>query len=322
MANQTHRVLELIRRFNNNEKVCISQLKNETMWLNSDGESKSDKTIRRDLDIIKKVFPDTFHLIRGEIGCYKAITNGLFNNITSGENMSLLVQTFNIADRSNLFSDLNIDTADKSILEKKIKETKNTYLFKSKPFENSSGDVTLFKKLEQAIYHRKEIVIDYKAVSTTEERKVKPYKIIFMNENFYLACEVEHPDYQFSLFRISKIEAIEFTQRSFHQNREIASFIKDMQTPMAKYTPNYKDHLIEVLVEVDASRARHFKAKKYLPSQKMIEEKEDGALVLSFTVTQELEMMDIIKRWIPHLRVVTPVSLKDKINKNLIEYLK
>ena len=317
MANQTYRVLELIKRFNNNEQVCISDLQYEDLW-----EGKSEKTIRRDLDIIKKVFPDTFHLVRGEQGCYKAITNELFSNITSAENMSLLVQTFNIADRSNLFSDLNIDTADKSILEKKIKESKNTYLFKSKPFENSSGDVTLFKKLEQAIYHRKEIVIDYKAISKVEQRKVKPYKIVFMNENFYLACEVEHPDYQFSLFRISKIEDLESTGKSFHQNREIASFIKDMQTPMAKYTPNYREHLIEVLVEVDVSRARHFKAKKYLPSQKIVEEKEDGTLILSFTVTQELEMMDIVKRWIPHMRVITPASLKERINKDLIEYLK
>ena len=53
MANQTHRVLELIRRFNNNEKVCIPQLKNETMWY-----GKSDMAICRDLDIIKKVLKE------------------------------------------------------------------------------------------------------------------------------------------------------------------------------------------------------------------------------------------------------------------------
>ena len=170
MANQTYRVLELIRRFNNNEKVCIHRLQQETMWL-----EKTEKTIRRDLDIIKKVFPDTFHLIRGEQGCYKAITNELFNNITSAENMSLLVQTFNIADRSNLFSDLNIDTADKSILEKKIKESKNTYLFKNKPYENRSGDIALFKKLEQAIYHRKEITIEYKPDTIVMQFTLKPY---------------------------------------------------------------------------------------------------------------------------------------------------
>ena len=58
MANQTYRVLELIKRFNNNEQVCIESLQYEDMW-----EGKSEKTIQRDLDIIKKVFPDTFHLV-------------------------------------------------------------------------------------------------------------------------------------------------------------------------------------------------------------------------------------------------------------------
>ncbi len=317
MSNQTYRVLELLDRFNDNQTVCIDQLQEEAMW-----EGKSEKTIRRDLDIIKEMFPDTFHRISGEKGCYKAITSELFSNITGADNMSLLIQTFNIAQRSNLFDTLNISKADKSIIDRKIKETKNTYLFKSKPFENSSADATLFKKLEQAIYYRKEIVIDYKAVSRVEQRKIKPYKIVFMNENFYLACEVEHLNYQFSLFRISKIEAVESTGKSFHQNREIDSFIKGMQTPMAKYRPTYREHLIEVLVEVNASKAHHFKAKKYLPSQKTIEEKEDGTLVLSFTVTQELEMMDIIKRWIPHMRVISPQSLKKSIDEDLVAYLK
>ena len=145
MSNQTHRVLELIRRFNNNEKVCIDRLKQELMW-----EGKSDKTIRRDLDIIKKVFPDTFHLIRGEQGCYKAVTRSLFENITSAEQLSLLVQTLNIADRSNLFDDLNIDTSDRTILEKQIKETKNIYLFKSKPYE--VYNITKSKGQGQAYY--------------------------------------------------------------------------------------------------------------------------------------------------------------------------
>lgn len=316
MSNQTYRVLELIRRFNNNEKVCIERLQQEPLW-----EDKSEKTIRRDLDIIKAVFPDTFHRIGGEQGCYKAITNGLFDNITSAENMSLLVQTFNIADRSNLFSDLSIDESDKKILEKKIKESKNVYLFKSKPFENNSGDAMLFKQLEQAIYHRKEISIGYNTDSSVIKQKVKPYKIIFMNENFYLACEIEHSDYQFSLFRISKIESIKFTSRNFHQNRDIASFIKNMQTPWAKYTPNYRKHLIEIVVAVDAEKARYFKAKKFLSSQNILETRENGNLLISYTVTQEHEVLDLIKRWIPYVKVVVPLSLKEIIKKEFLLYL-
>jgi len=95
-----------------------------------------------------------------------------------------------------------------------------------------------------------------------------------------------------------------------------------MQTPWAKYSFNYKEHLMEVIVEVSETKAQHFKAKKYLPSQKIIEEKEDGTLLLSYTVTQDLEMMDIVKRWIPYMKVVSPVSLKEQIAKDITKYLK
>ena len=319
MANQTYRVLELIRRFNNNEIVCISQLQNEPMWENF----KDRKTIERDLAIIKKIFPDTFHLVKGGApSCYKAVTNELFDNITNAENMSLLVQTFTIADRSNLFESLDIGKADKSIIERKIKKSKANYLFKTKPFENRTGDFQLFKKLENAIYHQKPIIIDYTADDIVEQIEVKPYKIIFMNENFYLGCEVEHEAYMFSSFRISRIQNVTPTKKTFHQNRDIAEFIKKMETPLARYTPNFKQHLIDVVVEVNSIKAKYFKAKQFLPSQNLLEEKENGNLLLEYTVTHEGEIDELVKRWLPYVKVISPVSLKDNIQKDLMEYLK
>jgi hypothetical protein len=58
-TNPQARVLELLKRFNDGKKVCIDILKNDPMW-----KSKSDKTIRRDLDVIKEYFSDSFELIR------------------------------------------------------------------------------------------------------------------------------------------------------------------------------------------------------------------------------------------------------------------
>ena len=128
MTNQTQRVLELLKRFNNGQKVCIESLKNDMLW-----ENKSEKTIRRDLDVIKEVFPSSFELIRGEKGCYKAITKKAFDQFLDERNLSLLVQTFNIAQRSELFNSLDIDKSNKRIIEQKIKESRKLYIFKNKP---------------------------------------------------------------------------------------------------------------------------------------------------------------------------------------------
>ena len=316
MTNQTLRVLELLKRFNNGQKVCIETLSYDALW-----EGKSEKTIRRDLDVIKEVFPESFELIRGEKGCYKAITKKAFDQFLDERNLSLLIQTFSIAQRSDLFGSLDIDASTKAIIEHKLKETKKLYEFKSKPFESKKDDYSIMKQLEKAINYQKYISIKYIAKNRIEAYEVKPYKIVFMNENFYLACEVEAYNFSFSLYRISKIKEIVNSSKTFHKNREIENFIKYMQTPFARYREGFRKHLIEVVVEVDESKAFFFKSKKFLSSQTILKTKENGNLLISYKVTQDIEVEELIKKWLPYVRVVQPLSLKNKIENELIKYL-
>jgi len=315
MTNQTKRVLELLKYFNNGKKVCINSLKYNPLW-----ESKSEKTIRRDLDVIKEVFPDSFELIRGDKGCYKAITKKAFNQFLDKRNLSLLIQTFNIAQRSNLFSSLDINLSDKRVIESKVKDSKKLYLFKNKPFESGKDDYNIMSKIESAIYHQKYINIEYLEREEIKSYKIKPYKIIFINEIFYLACEVDNI-YRFSIYRVSKIENIEDINKNFYKDRDIEDFINFIQTPFAKYQENFREYLIEVIIEVDKSKAYYFQSKKFLNSQKIIEIKDNGNLILSYVVTQNIEIEELIKRWIPYLKVISPKTLKDKIESDLKIYL-
>jgi predicted DNA-binding transcriptional regulator YafY len=317
MTNQTLRVLELLKRFNNGQKVCIEALKCEILW-----EGKSEKTIRRDLDVIKEVFPESFELIRGDKGCYKAITKKAFDQFLDERNLSLLIQTFSIAQRSDLFSSFDIDKSLKTIIEGKLKATKKLYEFKNKPFESKKDDYLLMKKLEHVIYHQKYIDIDYLVKSRVERYKVKPYKIVFMNEVFYLACEVDNVHFSFSLYRISKIKEIKEDFKTFHKNLEIEDFINFMQTPFAQYRVDFRKYLIDVVLEVDESKAFYFKSKKFLTSQKFLEIKENGNLIISYQVTQEIEVDELIKKWLPFVKVIEPLSLKKRIEKELIDYFK
>ena len=318
-TNPQARVLELLKRFNDGKQVGVDTLKNDSMWY-----GKSEKTIRRDLDVIKEYFPDSFELVRGgkgEKGTYKAITKDVFNNFMDKDTLALMVQTFNIAQRNNLLNSLDIDDADKRIINAKIKKSKDCYEFITKPYETKKGDVKLLKDIERAINWKRYTTITYIVGDTTKVHEVKPYKIVFMNENFYLACENTNPEYPFSIFRITNILKIRLHTKTFHTNQDIAEFIKNMQTPFSKYTPEFRKHLIDVVVEVDDKKARFFKAKNFLPSQKIIETKQDGSLVLSFKVTQEMEMEELVKKWIPHIKIIHPISLKQKIEDDLKQYL-
>ena len=314
-TNQTARVLELIKRFNNGQKISIEALSNENLWF-----GKSEKTIRRDLDVIKEYFPDSYELVKGEKGCYKAITKNAFDNFINAEFMSLMVQMFNLANKSDLFSNFDLDENDKKILESKIKDSKKCYEFKTKPFENFRSDSILLKELENKIKHQKYINIEYEINGKINKFEVKPYKIIFINENFYLACGIEHEKLEFALYRLSKIKSIEDTSKTYHKNQEIEDFIKDMQTPFSIYRRDYKKYLINVVLEVDKSKAFYFENKKYLKSQEE-KKQDDGSLLVSFKVTQEMEIEELIKRWIPFVKVIEPKSLKQKIKDDLVRYL-
>ncbi|MCT7521130.1 WYL domain-containing protein [Aliarcobacter cryaerophilus] len=319
-TSQTKRVLELIKRFNDGQKVYIEALQNDINWWNdARQEPMSEKSIRRDLDVIKEYFP--FELVRGEKGCYKAVTKSTMDKFINKNTKALLVQTFNIAQRNNLLKSLDIDESDKRILEGEIKKSKDCYEFISKPFESKKGDEELLKDLENAIHNKRYVKITYKTAIGEDIYLLKPYKIIFMNENFYLATENPDERYKFTMLRLAQIKYVELQKEQFHHNPDIKEFIKHLQTPFPLYKPQFREHLIKVIVQVDKEKAKYFKMKKYLPSQNIQKENEDGSLIVSFEVTQEREMEEIVKKWIPNMKVVEPLSLKNKIEAELKKYL-
>lgn len=320
ITNQTVRVLELLKRFNDGQKVCIDALEKDELW-----EGKSEKTIRRDLEVIREYFPNSFELIRGgkgERGCYKAITQATFDNFLKPDALSLLIQTFNIAQRSDLFDSFDMSSDEKKILDNKVNKVNKYYEFKNKPLESKKDDYKLFKKLEQSIELQKYLILEYPDYNGVYEKKeVKPYKIVFIQENFYLACEVEHENYQFSMFRISKIRSTEDTKKTYQKNPDIIDFIKFMQTPFAIYRQDFRKYLIDVVLEVDKSKAFFFHSKKFLRSQILLDTKENGNVIITYKVTQLREIDALIKQWLPYVKVIEPQELKDQILSELKAYV-
>ena len=340
---QTRRVLELINKFNRGEKVCIEKLITDAqyaydnngseidlLWFNVNGGNRkaekpgpvSEKTIRRDIDIIKHHFPRALELITGEKGCYKSLNKNMFDNFLNPEALSLMIQTFNIAQRSNMFDSFDISEDDKKILKKKAQEKSKVYEFKNRPFEHIEKDLNYFHIIEKNIKEKRSLIFKYQTNNENIiEVTVKPYKILFMNDNFYVACAVDN-EFLFTYYRISKIkDEIKETGKRFVVDPEIEAFIKDIQTPFSRYSKNYKTKMIEIIIEVHKDKAFYFTAKNYLSSQKILETKENGNIFVKYLVTQEMEIEELIKKWIPHVKVISPVSLKEKIEKELRDYL-
>ena len=80
--------------------------------------------------------------------------------------------------------------------------------------------------------------------------------------------------------------------------------------------------MIDIILEVDSSKAFYFKSKKFLKSQKLVRKTIDGNLIISYKVTKIDEVDELIKKWLPYVKVLEPLSLKEKIEGELKGYLK
>jgi len=294
-----YRTIEILKHLNEGKKLCVTQL--------SQVYEVSDRTIRRDFELIRELFGD-FMSKEGE--CYKAYKKVLLEEVLCATDLMTLaniVNIFGITSKESVISDKTQALVDKSM---------SVYDFKSRPFENMKNRDAI-KKLEHSIKFNKEIKIVYKIENFLGRRNFQPYKILFLNENFYLVGENVSKS-KFEFLRISLIEEVIVTKKSFFLHKDMTDFIKRIQTPWAVFG---RDETT-VRLRVDRSIRRYFILKKYLPSQEIVANFENGDIEVQYKVSSLKELEELIIKWLPKIIVMYPRPLKKLVRKSLDRKLK
>ena len=303
-SDSIRRVVDIMRLLNEGQGVTIERLA-QKYEVNS-------RSIRRDLTLIKEIFGEVL-VKEGEV--YRAYRQLLWDQVLSaGELMQL----------SNVVSLLNLTEHTTAVSESTrvlIKRSQSVYAFKSKPFEQLRN-LPLLKQLEHAIAYRQVICLSYQTLDGAVDYQLKPYKIIFLNENFYLVGVYRHDTGEtVKLFRIAMMQSIKRMDKSFIHDREVDRFIHCLQTPWAVF--GQQEQIIRL--RVGQRIKKYFIAKDYIPSQKLAQEYENGDLLLEYRVTQFQEVEELLIKWLPHIRIIEPVALRDYLEEvlaNKIQALK
>jgi len=77
-----------------------------------------------------------------------------------------------------------------------------------------------------------------------------------------------------------------------------------------------------VIVKVYPNIAHFFKVKDFLQSQKIEEKLSDGSLIVSFEVSHDEDIDNIIKSWLPDIEVLEPKRYAKKIKQELENYIR
>lgn len=76
-----------------------------------------------------------------------------------------------------------------------------------------------------------------------------------------------------------------------------------------------------VVVKVEAVIAPYFTKRAYFPRQKILTKAKDGSITLETTISQDEEVLFPLMPWLPHIRIVDPLSLKTALHNMLQQYL-
>lgn len=91
-------------------------------------------------------------------------------------------------------------------------------------------------------------------------------------------------------------------------------------TITAYYKPENEPISVELFI--DATVSRYFLKKPLNPTQRVIKKYEDGSLELEIIITDLMEIIPTIQRYIPYIGVIAPDELKLELKKNLETYFK
>lgn len=306
----TKRVFEILKQFNEGKTVCLEAFSSQY--------GVSTRSIRRDIELIKEVYGDM--LVSPRKGCYQAVGYAVLQDVLGSTELYLLKSLLQLSHETKLSFSKGLNA---QLQQSLVREEKDSpYFFKHKPYEEILQHKEKVKLLEHAVRYRKQIHFSYVNAGKTSHFTVNPYNILFLNENFYLASmrQDSNKDNTFMLSRIAFIGQVEYTNKTFTKNRDFSEFIHTLQTPWAMYVPDFKQHLIEVILQIDKPHAKYFKLKKFLPSQTIVNESDTGCLTLSYKVTHLREIEELIKQWIPYMKIIKPQQLKETFRAIAKEY--
>ena len=279
----------------------------------------STKTLGRHLNDISTLYSSIISVKEGKNKVYELVeVSYIFEKIMT--NTDDLYWFFDLIERwdSNIFKDIEYEIS---------KKEKDVYLYKNSPFEELQTDKQkdVFRSLKSAIINREYRDIDYVYDVPRTHKQAIPLKLIFMEQNWYVA--IIDRDEGFRFLRIFFIRDVRNSAKRSCENditktelKEYNHFLKNFQNPMTKISK--PKQIARILASPKVAKYFDKNMKQHLKSEKFIRKNSDGSVEFTLEYTQSIEILPLIKRWLPDLKIVSPIELEEELRRDLKSYLK
>ncbi|VEJ08719.1 helix-turn-helix transcriptional regulator [Actinobacillus delphinicola] len=294
MKNQklAQRISDILFRLTQEEKLNVEELAEEF--------GVSSRTIERDF----KERLNFFHWEECKNGFYKLDVKK--SGFLTQEDIKRFA---NFASISNLLPEI-----DKQFFEEILTQS---IFVKGLNYENIQHLSQEFKLINQAIKTHQNITFFYQknTAQAGSYYKVSPYSLVNKNGIWYL-IGIDNNQNKEKTFCFTKMNKLSLCNESFTPNLQLLDHIKNNDSI------SIGNQLPEIVVQVSPFAAPYFTRRNLLPNQEIVHQLEDGGLILTCKEVNELEVIPLVKYWIPHLTIISPKFLQERMENQLRDYLR
>jgi len=195
----------------------------------------------------------------------------------------------------------------------KIKNEEQSPIYTKLNIEDISDKIYEINLLETAIKEKKEIKCQYKYKDERYETTICPLKIVNYEGFWYV---VALRDGEVRKYYLKELSSIKLTNTIFEVDNTIDELLKNS---ISIWFNQYQEPY-EVKLFANKSAATYFK-RRPLPTQSIESLNEDGTMEFIIKITHEMEILPIVKYWIPHLHIIEPLWLIDIMKNDIQEYI-
>ena len=199
----------------------------------------------------------------------------------------------------------------------KIKNDSFNPIYAKLNMEDIGDKLKEVQELEIAIKNKKQIKCRYDFEGYNRDLDLKPLKIANY-EGFWYLLALDARNDRLKKYYLKNIHQITIGEETFGSTPELDRLLDNSISVWFEQDKEpYK-----VTLQISSTVAKYFQRKPISKSQIIESLHEDGSMVVSIEITDDMEIIPFVKYWIPHIRILEPLRIDKAINDDLKSYIK
>ncbi len=293
------RLITILSRLNDGEALSVKELAEEF--------NVSTKTIQRDFN--ERLVPH-FPIYQDDKK-WKMQDDFRLEKINSIEDELVLDILEGIVEGSGK----KFATKAKNILSK-LKNSDYNPIYAKLDIEDISDKLSEIEKIESAIKERRVISCEYDFESNKSSYTLKPLKIANFEGYWYLIA-MDSSSGLVKKFYLKNISRTNIKEEGFEVDESIYEIIENAISVW--FDANKEPFEVRLLISQEV--AKYIVRKPISKSQKIIKTNQDGSLEIFISITHKMEIIPIVKYWLPYIKILSPSDIAEEIEGELRGYV-